>query len=77
MSSSKDFHARNKARSILVIVDFNDDNIPVQVRCAEGRRVYEIKSIVERHGLLTIRDVKSYDLLSVFYNPSPTPGVSS
>lgn len=73
MTDSKKFYARNKTRDVLVIIEFNENNVPSHVRCAEDKRVYEIKSLVQRHGLLTIRDTFSNDLLSVFYNGSHVP----
>ncbi len=73
MTDSKKFQARNKTRDTLVIIEFNDNNLPAHVRCAEDKRVYEIKSLVQRHGLLTIRDTLSNELLSVFYNKAHVP----
>ena len=67
MTERRLLRASNPSYEIWVLVELNDEQLPVSVWCTEGKLSYEIKSIVERHGLLTIRGMHSNELLSVFY----------
>lgn len=67
MTENRLLRASNPRYEVWVQVELNDEQQPVRVLCPEGKLSYEIKSIVMRHGLLTIRGMHSNELLSVFY----------
>lgn len=67
MTSYKVLHAKSSSDYVVVVVEFNEEKQPIKIMSQVGGYEYPIISHVERHGLLTVRNPTTNELMSIFY----------